>query len=177
MVLGLKRGTIKLVDHTPLWIRAYEDEVKTLKDIFGPDFIASAHIGSTAIPTIQAKPILDMMVALPELDTALNYKEALEDIGYHYRGMPDVREDHHLFAKGDEDCRTIYLKLTVLDGSYWENHLLFRDYLLNNPQAAKDYEALKFKLAASLNEDDRKTYTASKADFIQKIIYKARQIS
>ncbi|MFZ2586523.1 MAG: GrpB family protein [Alphaproteobacteria bacterium] len=173
--LGLKRGTILLVPHNPIWKHIYIEEVKQLKKLLTKDFLASEHIGSTAVSGILAKPILDMMVALPSLDIISNYKSQLESLGFHDRGYPIMLHDHVLFAKGPEEARTVYVKFTVLGSDFWNECVLFRDYLNHYTSAARAYEKLKLKLAAQLNPNDRKNYTLMKSEFIKEIINKAKR--
>ncbi len=172
-MLGLKRGTIKLVDHNPRWVEAFDAEVALLKYILGESYVAAEHIGSTAIPGIQAKPILDMQVAVPEMRDVERYHEALLTEGYDFRGSPHERDDHILYAKGPEECRTIYLKFTTLGSKFWTEHILFRDYLINNRDAAREYERLKQSLAQELPEDQRAIYTERKTQFVFDILDRA----
>ncbi|MDP9195249.1 MAG: GrpB family protein [Pseudomonadota bacterium] len=172
-ILGLARGTIRLVPHSPAWVEVFREEAAALGALLGSDFLAAEHIGSTAIPGIVAKPVLDMMVAVPSLVVIPRHEPALISSDWHNRGCPDPQGEHVLFAKGPEECRTVYLKLTTLDSAFWKECLLFRDYLRAHPQTAQDYEALKLKLAQELAPDDRKTYTARKASFIRDVIGRA----
>ena len=83
-VLGLQRGIVCLRDYTPLWEELYQEEEKRIRAVIGHLIIDIQHIGSTAIPGIKAKPILDMMVGVARLGDALSCQAPLEAIGYDY---------------------------------------------------------------------------------------------
>lgn len=167
--LGLKRGTVQLSEYQPEWRDAFGQEELNLATVLGNLSLGVEHIGSTAIPGMKAKPILDLMVAVPSLDRWEQYEKPLETLSYQF--MRDMREDqqHVLFVKGSEENRTHYLKLTEYDSDFWKEHLIFRDFLVEHPEYAREYESLKESL---LNEHkgDRKPYTQGKAVFIEKML-------
>src|SRR5205085_10824988 len=89
-VLGLERGVVRLHDYTPLWVELYREEEERIKAAIGHLIIDLEHIGSTAIPGIKAKPILDMMAGVARLDEALLCQAQLEALGYDYAARAGV---------------------------------------------------------------------------------------
>ena len=171
-MLGLKRGTVKLAEAHDEWARLFEIEKDLLKMTFGDRFIAIEHVGSTSIPGIPAKPLLDMNMAISSLDDTYiqEFVAPLEKLGYHYmHKFPD----RHFFAKGPEALRTHHLNLVPTDGEEWNNSILFRDFMRRNKPARDEYAALKRKLAEQF-ADDRASYTKAKEEFIQGIIRQAK---
>ena len=168
-MIGLKRGTVKLTPHNPKWLSIFEKEKQALFRILGDLVVDIQHIGSTSIPGIQAKPIIDISVGIKSMKDSRKFIPLLESIGYEYRpdfGGPTIQL---LFVRGPEEKRTHYLHLMKHNGSIWKNDLTFRDFLRKDKKRAKQYSELKQDLAAKY-ADNRATYTASKADFIHQTI-------
>lgn len=179
-MIGLKRGTVKLVLHNPKWSEFFEKEKQLLKNTFGDTIIAIEHIGSTAIPDIPAKPIIDMNIGVESLEIARGMKEKFEKLGYEHRPfMPGHTKKElkwqELYVKGPESKRTHHAHVTVYGNSYWKNDLLFRDYLRKNSVRTKQYAELKKDLADKY-ADDRGTYTKSKDQFINETLEMARKM-
>lgn len=123
-----------------------------LRQILGPVAVEMAHVGSTAIPTIQAKPILDIAVAVDDFDTLLAYEKQLRAAGFYYRpnAQAGVR-GQLLFASGSYydgtgDLQTHFIHIVRTGRVDWQNYILFRDYLRTHPDAAGAYERLKLAL-------------------------------
>lgn len=171
MSIGLKRGTVKLVSHNPRWKELYEKEAKSLKGLLRDSLVDIQHVGSTAILSIPAKPIIDIALAVKSLDDLSVFKEILEKAGYTYRGKQGL-EDRGLFVKGTEENRTHYVHVTEKGSKTWNDEVLFRDYLNKHTEAAKQYSDLKQSLAEK-HSNDRKVYTASKAEFIENVVNRA----
>lgn len=166
MALGLKRDMVKLVPYTKAWAKAFESEKAVLKRIF-PD-AEIEHIGSTAIPGITAKPILDILIVIPSFEAKNTCSDSLEAIGYHNKGF--VRDEQLLFVKGSDKNQTVYLSLTMPNSPLYTRCISLRDVLRKDPKLAKEYSDLKEKITSSIGENDRKTYTAQKKDFIEKVL-------
>lgn len=171
--IGLKRGTVKLVLYSDEWNTAFEKEKSILSKALKGSFIDIQHIGSTSVPGLIAKPILDIVIAVPNIRTLGKCIKKLEQIGYQYLGDKENKENY-LFVKGREDNRTHYVHIVEINSSNWDNYILFRDYLRNNKDYLMEYSKLKKDLAKRF-PDNRKKYTKLKADFIEKTINKARE--
>ena len=167
--LGLQRGTVQLEPYNPEWQELFESGKSALQKVFGDKFIAAEHIGSTAIPDLKAKPILDLMLAIPDLNDWEWVKEPLAKLGYEFRRDFRKEQGHILFVKGPEENRTHYLKITEPNSDFWNEHILFRDYLINNPQYREEYQNLKEKLFDA-HAGNREPYTKGKEDFVRKIL-------
>ena len=160
--LGLRKGTVLLVDHNPDWPQAFAAEATRIRTALGPVVIDLQHFGSTSIPTIRAKPILDLLLGIADFDQGPLLAPALAGIGYDYVPHAGVPNDH-VFGK-DVD-RTHLLHVVVHDGPKWRRNLRFRDRLLADPALAQSYEALKDRLAVEF-ADSRAAYTDAKQQFI-----------
>ena len=177
-MIGLRRGTVKLVPHNPKWSGLFDEEKQLLKNTFGNTIITIEHIGSTAIPGIPAKPIIDMDIGVESLEIGRSMKEKFEKLGYEHRPfVPGHAKEElkwqELYVKGPESKRTHHAHVTAYGNNYWENDLLFRDYLRKNSVRAKQYTELKAELAEK-HADDRGVYTKNKEQFINETLEMAR---
>lgn len=176
--LGLKRGTVKVIPYNPLWAGLFEEERRALKAIFGDRFLAIEHVGSTAVPGLPAKPIIDINVAITSLTDAQDFIEKLPELGYQYfpkRSYPVPEYAYrHFFAKGPESSRTHYLKLIELDDKEWEDSIFFRDYLRTSKETRDRYGVLKERLAEKY-ASDRASYTESKDEFIRDVLRRTKR--
>ncbi len=179
-MLGLKRGTVKLYDHEKEWESEAQDTIERLKKILGESANDIQHIGSTAVPAIKAKPIIDIAVAADSFDDILARKEQLEKSGFYYRPNAQASlRGQLLFAcgsyyDGTGDMQTHFIHVVKTNSMDWINYINFRDYLRSTPQAAKDYENLKMSLAKQAPEDSgREKYLQGKHDFIVYTLRKA----
>lgn len=174
-MLGLTRGQVKLVPYDPEWKGLFEEEKELLLKHFGDKIIAIEHIGSTAIPGMSAKPIIDMNVAVSSLDDIDVFIQELPKLGYEY--IPERRfTDRQFFPKGPAENRTHHLNLVeITSETGWRNQLLFRDYLINHPEAREAYQQLKQDLAEKY-ADNRDKYTERKGAFVMAIIEKVKAI-
>lgn len=171
--MGLKRGIVVLEDYNDKWKDEYLKEKKLLESVLKDKIIGIEHVGSTSIPGLKSKPIIDICVIVKSLDDVEVFKELLEPYDYHFRGHQGVI-DRYFFAKGDEDNRTHYLHLEEKDSDSYQNHILFRDYLINHPSYIKKYEEIKESLANSYS-DNREEYTKGKTEFIKNVIELAKE--
>lgn len=172
--LGLQRGTVRLEEYNPEWADMFEQEKKLLRETFGDRIIAIEHIGSTAIPAIPAKPIIDINVAITSLNDIGEFITKLQELGYEY--IPERRfSDRQFFPKGPSEKRTHHLNLVEINSATgWKNQLLFRDYLRTHPAVRDEYAALKRELAEKY-ADNRDEYTERKGNFVMRIIEEARK--
>jgi len=173
MSLGLKRGTVRLVPHDDNWSTLFEKEKKLLLNKFGDRILAIEHIGSTAIPGLPAKPILDINVAIEDLNDIGDFITGLQELGYEY--IPERRyADRQFFPKGHPENRTHHLNLVEIGSeTAWKNQLFFRDYLIEHEEERKQYAELKSVLVQEF-ADQREEYTERKGDFIAYILGKRK---
>ena len=169
MIIGLKQNTVELADHDPMWEIYAAQTIKQLWRVFNSTAKDIQHIGSTAIKGIKAKPMIDIIVAVDDFTEVETLIPALESAGVHFRRK--VNDTWYLFAIGDlinpDGILTHQIHVLKADSEHWHNVILFRDYMNNNISAAKEYEALKIKLAEENPHDPgREKYLAGKSDFI-----------
>ena len=169
-MIGLERDVVRLVPYTAEWKRLFEEEKACLQAAIGPYVLDIQHVGSTAIPGMVAKPILDIAIAVRDFEDGLACVVPLEKLGYEYRGVVGVISRHY-FSKGEP--RTHHIHMYAIDSPDWENQLLFRDYLRAHPDWARAYADLKQEMAQRYSQD-REAYMLAKGPFIQEILRLAR---
>jgi GrpB-like predicted nucleotidyltransferase (UPF0157 family) len=159
---------ILLVDYDPAWPAAFERERGALVEILGEWLTGSIeHIGSTAVPGLRAKPVLDIMAGVESLEASLPAIQAVSRLDYvHY---PYRAEVMHWFCKPSPAHRTHHLHLVPLGSPLWNERLLFRDVLRRDPALAAEYAELKTFLADRYR-NDREAYTEAKSDFIARVL-------
>jgi GrpB-like predicted nucleotidyltransferase (UPF0157 family) len=159
---------VRIHPYDPAWPTRFEAERALLADAIG-DWVVGGihHVGSTAVPGLAAKPVIDILVGVADLPSSRACFEPLARIDYKY--APFRPHEMHWFCKPDPSRRTHHLHLIPADSPRFRDELAFRDYMRAHPTAAAEYEALKRKLAARF-EHDREAYTEAKADFIRSIL-------
>jgi GrpB-like predicted nucleotidyltransferase (UPF0157 family) len=167
-MLGLRRGSVQLVPYTPEWITLFEAERVRLYDALGSDALDIQHIGSTAVPGLAAKPILDLGIAVADEAMVTACIPRITALGYTYRGYRGSSQGY-FFDLGPEQHLTHYLHLLLIGDLGWRNYLRFRDHLRTHPAARDAYQQLKQNLATRYAAD-RAAYSAAKTAFIQPIL-------
>ncbi|MBX9804736.1 MAG: GNAT family N-acetyltransferase [Alphaproteobacteria bacterium] len=153
-----------VVPYNPQWPEIFAKEAKRIAEALGDNCVTIHHIGSTSIPGISAKPIIDMVPVVKDI-LKVN-AAALVELGYEGRGELGM-----LFRRYFSN-RACHLHIWEEGNPEIDKHLIFRDYLIKNPDALNAYEALKLSLAESFR-DDRASYTLSKDDLVKEILHKA----
>ncbi|MFP3377139.1 GrpB family protein [Bacillus sp. SIMBA_069] len=156
------------------WYEEYGIEKEKFISLFGGECIAIEHIGSTSVQGLGAKPLIDMMIGVTDLQITEKWIEDLLKIGYEY--VPKETPNRRFFRKGKWRAGTHHLHVYIYNSDEWKNNLLFRDFLIKHEWARKEYRELKEKLATTY-PFDRVSYTKEKAPFIQKIIQEAKKIA
>ena len=167
------RAPIELASYSPQWQLIFETERTVLASVFSELSFRIEHIGSTAVPGLGAKPIVDVLIGAPSLADIEARIPATEALGYQY--MPEheaVLPQRRFFAKPVVRPRRFHVHAVATNSPFFAEHLLFRDSLRANPRLAAEYFALKVKLAACFG-DDREGYTDAKSSFIQSVIRNA----
>lgn len=161
--------TIEVVAHDPEWPRRFEAEARRIKKGLGELALEVHHIGSTAVPGMAAKPVIDIMVAVGSMDPLEEYVTALAQLGYNHV-LIDEGQERYFFYSGMPHAHHLHL---VRRGSwtYWR-HILFRDFLIDHPSAQEEYEALEYVLAARFREN-RRSYVDGKTAFIEMVVARA----
>lgn len=170
-MLGLDRKSILLVPHRAEWKSFFESEADLLRESAGDYLVAVEHIGSTAISGLDAKPIIDILAGVRNIEDAERCIAPLVKIGYEYRGEQGIAGRFY-FRKGTGDVSTHHLNIVEMTSDFWQNHILFRDYLRRHADAAQEYGNLKRELAVKY-KGNRPAYTEAKAAFIESVLKKA----
>lgn len=172
-MIGLPRGAVLVVPYRPEWKALFEEEAARLRALMGAAALAVEHAGSTAVEGMDAKPVIDLLVAVRHLGAAGGWIPKLEAAGYEFR--PDEAiPDRLFFAKGALTLRTHHLSLAEASSNFYAEQILFRDYLRAHPEAREEYRALKHRLALRFPYE-RASYTEGKGDFIRRILASARK--
>lgn len=171
-MLGLTSGQLRLVPYEPNWPLLFLAEKERILASLGNHILDVQHIGSTSIPGMPAKPILDIGVAVANFEEARCCIPLLKQFGYQYKGENGILRRHY-FIKGEP--RTHHLHMLEIESEEWKNHLLFRDYLRTNPASAQAYASLKQTLAMRFAAD-REAYQTGKDSFIQAVLHQANKM-
>jgi GrpB-like predicted nucleotidyltransferase (UPF0157 family) len=166
---------VEIVDYDPRWPLLFEEEAKRLRAVLDPSQIMGLeHFGSTAIPGLAAKPIIDILIAVRSLAVAqATVIEALRTLDYVF-WADNPKKDRMFFVKGMPPFgskRSHHVHFTEPTGEMW-HRLAFRDYLRAHPEEREAYERLKRRLATE-HRADREAYTEAKSAFVESVTRKA----
>jgi GrpB-like predicted nucleotidyltransferase (UPF0157 family) len=170
-MLGLAHDLVLLTDHDDSWHAEFFAERERIGAGIEGLGCEMEHVGSTAVPGLAAKPILDIAVGCPPETAPLLLTDRLEDLGYVYRGdFGDSGE--RLFVRGIGALRTHHLHVVAPQGDQWTAYLALRDLLRADANSRDLYASVKRTLARRF-KDDRKSYTDSKSATVQQLLLKA----
>lgn len=168
-IAGRPPAPVEVVPHNPEWPLEFEREAARLRDVAGTGAIGVEHVGSTAVPGLAAKPIIDMMLAVEDFDDARPLVHRIEELGYWYCGENGIPRRHYFIREDDSGNVTHHLH-TLEDSSLEaRKHRLFRDRLRANPADRDAYGELKLRLAAA-HGNDREAYQEGKTALIERIL-------
>ena len=169
-VFGLENNKVKLIEYTEEWNELYSLEKNRLLKKFGDIIVNIQHIGSTSIPGMTAKPIIDILVSVGNKELLYSTLKYLYDLDYRFLGNGGKR-GRLFFVKGNENITYYHLHLLVA-GSYYEgNYFLFRDYLRENEECANKYKHLKVTLSEKF-PSNRDKYSQFKSKFVKRVLRK-----
>ena len=138
---------VEVVPHDPRWRDAFEAEAKQVAAALGENVVAVHHIGSTAIPNIFAKPVVDMLVEVRDIAEVDGRSSAMESLGYEVMGEYGIPGRRYFRKDNQEGIRTHHIHAFEAGSAEVERHLAFRDYMTAHPSEAQAYSELKRKLA------------------------------
>ncbi len=161
---------IIIENYNPNWPDQYEQERAAIVQAIGPYITNIEHAGSTSIPGLAAKPVIDICIDLNSYPLPAEAITAMGALGYEHLGEYGIHERHY-FRKVSP--RSYHIHAYSPGNIEWDAHILFRDYLRAHPQAARQYERLKRELAA--RHTDRHDYTDDKTDFVHGTLTQARE--
>jgi GrpB-like predicted nucleotidyltransferase (UPF0157 family) len=161
-----KDAPIEIVEYDPLWPARYEEMRTRLAHVLGAQALRIEHVGSTAVPGLPAKPVVDIQVSVPDVEDDDAFRGLIESLGFRLRF---IEAGHRYFQPPPGLPRTYQIHVCTI-GSDWERvHLLFRDYLRAHPQVAYEYGAMKKRLAGQY-ATDRIKYNDDKGPFITAVL-------
>jgi GrpB-like predicted nucleotidyltransferase (UPF0157 family) len=161
---------IEIVPYDPAWPERFAWLGGELRSALGGAAVRIDHIGSTAVPGLAAKPVIDIQISVASFDPLEAFRAPLEALGYAYRADNTERTKRYFREPAGSSRTHIHVRRA---GSFSEQFaLLFRDYLRATPEVAAEYEALKQRLAAR-HRDERRAYTEAKVPFFWEVIRRA----
>lgn len=173
-MLGLHKSSVAVFPYDEQWPIEFEKEKRILSEILKDFNVEIEHVGSTSIPGLSAKPIIDIAIGVKDEETLFKIEPVMADAGY------DILNDYEtkgeiLARKGPPECRTHYIHMQLIGSEYWDEFMYFKRYLLEHPKEIKKYESLKKKLSQKYAEE-RKKYTEGKNEYISSILKKAYEL-
>ncbi len=160
---------VRLREYTEDWKNMFNEEADVLSTIFYDEILSFEHFGSTSVPGMKAKPVIDMMCIVKDIEKIDEYNEQMQSLGYDAAGDWGIK-GRRLFRKGG-DKRTHHIHFYQMDNPQIERHLIMRDYLLSNPKEAKRYSLFKEELAEKY--EFTKDYSPAKKAFVSEMEKKA----
>lgn len=171
--VGLPTQMVAIVPYQAAWVEIYRQEEKVLQKLLHGQIQAIAHIGSTAIVGLAAKPIIDIAVAIDHCDRLGSIKPILKEHQYEDQGD---RAGGYLFFKRKEKLVTHHLHFVEYQGKRWHNYLLFKERLNTDTRIRDEYVALKQQLGEQF-ADNRPAYTQAKNDFISQVLKQGKSLA
>jgi GrpB-like predicted nucleotidyltransferase (UPF0157 family) len=166
--LGLESGTVRLTPYDPRWPQLFEEAARDLRHALAERALGIHHVGSTAIPALSAKPVLDILVFVPHLEESLELVPALASLGYEHR-PGDAIPDRHFFRRLRGTARTHHLSLAEPSSWHARSSLAFRDALRAEAGLAAAYAGLKAELARR-HPTGRQAYIEGKSSFVARVL-------
>ena len=166
--LGLQSGTVVVRSSDPRWSTLFEEASSDLHRALGPEISEVHHVGSTSVYGLCAKPILDILVSVPDFERSVKLVPELARLGYEFREDEET-PDRHYFRRRRGTASTHHLSLAEPSSHHYRVTLAFRDALRRDPQTAREYSQLKFQLAQRYPRD-RAAYIEGKSAFIVRVL-------
>jgi GrpB-like predicted nucleotidyltransferase (UPF0157 family) len=167
--MRLKVRTLRLVSYDAAWPARFEAEAARVRAALGDAVSAIEHIGSTAVPGLAGKPVIDFGIAVLSEAAADSCIAPLESLGYEYRGTHGDDPRRRYYVRNVDGVRTEQIHLYVLPAPAWEEHLAFRDMLRADPALVSAYAAKKYRVAEAVGWD-KAAYSIAKGDFVQRVL-------
>ena len=159
---------VEVVPHDPRWRDAFEAEAERVAAALGGNVVAVHHVGSTAIPGIYAKPVIDLLVEVRDIAAVDGRSHTMESLGYEVMGEYGIHGRRYFRKDDREGVRTHHVHAFEAGSAEARRHLAFRDYMIAHPADAQRYSELKRKLAAE-HPQNIDEYMDGKDGFIKEI--------
>lgn len=173
--IGLKSGIVRIVKHRTVWAVLYNTEAEIFKKCLGDIAVDIQHVGSTSVPGLIAKPIIDVAIAVNSRAAIFSAVNRLLDIGYSDKGDQGATGGYLLVKNSEPDVRTFYIHIVEKADIQWRNYIAFRDCLRRDAKIRAEYARLKKDLAAKFPRD-RLSYTNGKEQLIRNVLAKLNTV-
>lgn len=160
---------VRLSEYDKNWVQMFDDEAQFLKGIFGDEITKFEHFGSTSVPGMNAKPVIDMMCLVKDINKIDSFNEQMRLLEYDVAGEWGII-GRRLFRKGGGN-RTHHIHVYQYDNPQIQRHLVLRDYLRTHPDEIEKYRYLKEELAQQY--DDTAFYSKAKKPFVKELEHRA----
>ena len=162
-----KREAVRLMPYTPEWAAAGALVKRELLSVFGPKAIEIAHVGSTAVVGMKARPIIDIAVGVRSFDSIPQFYDELNLLGYNHRAETD--NENQIFLTAQKKHFNVYIHVVIHGKTLWNSYVVFCDCLQKDPDTRQKYEQLKTNLATKF-AFDRRSYTVGKSEFVRRTL-------
>ncbi|HLL81795.1 MAG TPA: GrpB family protein [Longimicrobium sp.] len=162
-------GILRLVPYEAAWPDRFAAEAGRVREALGEHAQAIEHVGSTAVPGLGGKPVLDLAVAVASEEAADACIAPLEALGYEYRGPHGEDPRRRYYTRDADGARVAQIHLYILPATAWHEHLAFRDALRADPTLADAYFAEKWRVAAEVGWN-KGAYAVSKGAFVERVL-------
>lgn len=167
---------VVLAPSSELWPLAFGEVRDELLVVFSGVQVEVEHIGSTSVPGLSAKPVLDVLLGAASFAAIEQRIAGLERVGYEYRrSYEQFIPDRRYFVRPESETMRVHLHAVVKGGSIWQNHLHVRDALRRDPHLREEYQSIKVSLATRFH-NDKDAYTAAKDPFIRRVLDDKREV-
>ena len=169
--------SIQIVPYDAAWPELFAREAAVLREGLGEVALRIDHVGSTSVPGLAAKPIVDMQISVATVQPVDPYRTVLEHLGYRFKFDPEF-PDYPFFGKPPVPPRAYHIHVCTAGGDEERRHLAFRDYLRAHPDVAAEYAAFKRRIALNYRlhvSGDREAYANAKSEFILPVQERALQ--
>jgi GrpB-like predicted nucleotidyltransferase (UPF0157 family) len=167
---------ITIVEYDPGWPSAFAAEAAGIQRVLGESAVRIEHVGSTSVPGLAAKPVIDIQVSVADLGSVDLHSRCLATLGYVHVPLGDFDRVYPFFQKPAEWPASHHVHLCAAGGEQERKHLAFRDFLRAHPLVAGQYLALKRRLAGSHHEgtmESRVQYSLAKSEFVAAVLEQA----
>lgn len=156
---------VRLMDFSEYWSRMFQTEAQFLKTLFDDEIIRIEHFGSTSVQGMKAKPVIDMMCIVKDIEKVDLFNDKMDSLGYDVAGEWGIT-GRRLFRKGREN-RTHHIHFYQINNPQIERHLIFRDYLRSHPEEVVNYSRFKEKLTQRF--ENTSEYSPAKKTFVKEM--------
>lgn len=172
----MRRGEVELVAHDEGWAAMFEVELESLTATAGHLLVRIEHVGSTSVPGLMAKPILDVAAAIRHHRDLAELSKLIAPLGWIDRGDKGPKGGYHLYVRESEpDVRTHHLHVVPAGSPGWMEYVFFRNALRKSEKLRAEYASEKRRLAL-LYASDRSSYTAAKEQFVRRVLASASAV-